>query len=222
MDAADAGSRRHAAGATRRCTGSVGQARAHHGRGRRHGAPQGCRCAMDRPADDRAWAAAELFATTGEPGYRAALTTDPTAAPGRASVAPLGTITLATADGVPPAIRDAACAAIVAAFDGFLAEELHVGYRIPYAAQKYDWGPMGRSSTVRCCSVWRRVSLAIRVIVPGSWTLRIISSGAIRSVSPSSREWDRNHCSTRIIASGRIRSHPTRPAPAWCPVGRSQ
>jgi hypothetical protein len=102
------------------------------------------------PADERTWAAAELFATTGEPGYRAPLTTGPTAAPGWASVAPLGTITLATADGVPPAIRDAARAAIVAAFDGFLAEELHVGYRIPYAAQKYDWGSNG---TILYCAM---------------------------------------------------------------------
>jgi endoglucanase len=90
--------------------------------------------------DERAWAAAELFATTGEPAYRASLPTGATGEPGWPSVAPLGTITLATANGVPAAIRDGARAAIVAAADGFRAETARTGYRIPYASQSYGWG----------------------------------------------------------------------------------
>ncbi|WP_076073136.1 glycoside hydrolase family 9 protein [Sphingomonas montana] len=90
--------------------------------------------------DERAWAAAELFATTGEAQYRAALPLGPVTTPGWADVAPLGTITLATAAGVPAAIRAAARARIVAAADGFLAETARSGYRIPYAATAYSWG----------------------------------------------------------------------------------
>ncbi|WP_306286574.1 glycoside hydrolase family 9 protein, partial [Sphingomonas sp. Ant20] len=90
--------------------------------------------------DERAWAAAELFATTGDAAYRAALPTGATGEPGWASVAPLGMITLATASGVPATIRDGARAAIVAAADGFLVETARTGYRIPYASQTYNWG----------------------------------------------------------------------------------
>lgn len=89
--------------------------------------------------DERAWAAAELFATTGDTAYRA-LPTGATGEPGWASVAPLGTITLATANGVPSAIRTAARASIIAAADQFLAEIPQSGYRIPYASQNYSWG----------------------------------------------------------------------------------
>ncbi len=85
-------------------------------------------------------AAAELFATTGDPVYRAALPTGATGEPGWPSVAPLGTITLATASGVPAATRDGARAAIVAAADRFLADTTRSGYRIPYASQTYSWG----------------------------------------------------------------------------------
>ncbi len=90
--------------------------------------------------DERAWAAAELFATTGVAAYRAALPTGAMGEPGWASVAPLGMITLATASGVPATIRANARAAIVAAADDFLAETARTGYRIPYASQTYNWG----------------------------------------------------------------------------------
>ena len=91
-------------------------------------------------ADERAWAAAELFATTGDAGYRAALPLGVAGVPGWADVATLGTITLAVADGVPAAIRTAARARIVTAADGFVGEVANSGYRIPYAGQRYDWG----------------------------------------------------------------------------------
>lgn len=91
-------------------------------------------------ADERAWAAAELFATTQDPIYRVALPTGAVREPGWSSTAALGTITLATADSVPAALRDAARAGIVAAADGFLAEEPRTGYAIPYASLRYGWG----------------------------------------------------------------------------------
>jgi endoglucanase len=90
--------------------------------------------------DERGWAAAELFAMTGDETYRAALPVGKLREPGWASVAALGTISLATADGVPATIRDAARAGIVAAADGYLAEETRAGYAIPYAALTYAWG----------------------------------------------------------------------------------
>jgi endoglucanase len=94
----------------------------------------------DDLADERAWAAAELFATTGDAAYRAALPSGATAEPGWSNVAPLGTITLATAAGIPAAIRDPARASITAAADRFLADGIQSAYRIPYASQTYSWG----------------------------------------------------------------------------------
>lgn len=94
----------------------------------------------DNLDDERAWAASELFATTGEAAFRTALPTGATGEPGWANVAPLGTISLATASGVPLAIRDAARASIIAAADGFLRETARSGYRIPDAAHDYSWG----------------------------------------------------------------------------------
>lgn len=91
-------------------------------------------------ADERAWAAAELFATTGEAGFRTALPWGQVTTPGWADVATLGQITLAVADGIPPAIRDTARASIIAAADGFLAEDARTGYRIPHASLNYAWG----------------------------------------------------------------------------------
>jgi endoglucanase len=90
--------------------------------------------------DERAWATAELFATTGDAAYGRALPTGAASEPNWGSVATLGTITLATADGVPAVIRDAARAAIVGVADGFLAEIPRTGYAIPFASQRYSWG----------------------------------------------------------------------------------
>jgi endoglucanase len=96
-------------------------------------------------SDELYWATAELWATTGEasygdtlrgmPAHRAALRE-----PNWGNVAALGTITLASAPGVPRAEAAGAQAALVAAADGFLAEEARSGYRIPYATLAYPWG----------------------------------------------------------------------------------
>lgn len=97
-------------------------------------------------SDERYWATAELYAATGMPELAEALRGMPlhaaplTAEPSWASVAALGTITLATAPGVMPSERAAARAKLVALADRFLAEEARSGYHIPYAATAFQWG----------------------------------------------------------------------------------
>lgn len=97
-------------------------------------------------SDEFHWAAAELFATTGAPAYgerlrRSPLFTTPVEGePSWPKVAALGTITLATAPGVPAEIAKSQRALIVAAADRFLAERDRSGYRIPYATTRYPWG----------------------------------------------------------------------------------
>ncbi|MBM6575985.1 glycoside hydrolase family 9 protein [Microvirga sp. SRT01] len=99
----------------------------------------------DDLADELYWATAELWATTGQARYGEALRRMPafTATvrePNWGSVAALGTITLATAAGVPQADAARARAMLVTAADQFLAEEARSGYRIPYATLAYPWG----------------------------------------------------------------------------------
>jgi len=97
-------------------------------------------------ADEFYWASAELFATTHDPLYadvlhRVHFFTDPVHEPGWGSTAALGTITLALTDGALSAPEQAAQRKlIVAAADGFLAEEARSGYRLPYASANYSWG----------------------------------------------------------------------------------
>ena len=92
-------------------------------------------------SDEFYWAAAELLATTGEAQYRAAVERsphfrEPLTQPGWASVAPLGTITLALLHSPD---RQRLRSAIAAAADRFLGEREQVGYAIPFAA-KWTWG----------------------------------------------------------------------------------
>lgn len=96
-------------------------------------------------SDELYWATAELWATTGEAVYGDALRampaqSAPVGEPNWGNVAALGTITLATAPGIPQADAARARAALVAAADGFLAETERSGYRIPYATLDYPWG----------------------------------------------------------------------------------
>lgn len=99
----------------------------------------------DDLSDERYWATAELWATTGDPRYGAALHRlpaygAPVREPSWGDVAALGTITLAGAATVPSAEAARARAMLVTAADGFLAEEARSGYRIPYATLAYPWG----------------------------------------------------------------------------------
>jgi len=100
-------------------------------------------------SDELYWATAELYATTHMPElagalHRMALHAAPLGdAPGWGSTSALGTITLATAAGIPAAERDAARAKLVALADRFLAEDARSGYHIPYASTRYQWGSNG-------------------------------------------------------------------------------
>ncbi|MBV9883961.1 MAG: glycoside hydrolase family 9 protein [Sphingomonadaceae bacterium] len=91
-------------------------------------------------SDEFYWAAAELYATTGEAAYAADLHASShfTAAvtePAWPRTATLGTITLALVPNrLAPAEIAGLRARIVATADAFLGEETQEGYRIPYAA----------------------------------------------------------------------------------------
>ena len=97
-------------------------------------------------ADEFFWAAAELYATTRAPTYLEQLRQSPlltaplTAEPSWPQVTALGTMTLASAAGVPTEIATAQRARLIAAADHFLAERDRSGYRIPYATDRYPWG----------------------------------------------------------------------------------
>jgi endoglucanase len=97
-------------------------------------------------ADEFYWATAELYVTTGRPAFADALRKmdafrAPLSEPSWANVAALGTISLATQpNGLTPTEIAAARARIVAAADGFLAEETKSGYRIPHASAAFSWG----------------------------------------------------------------------------------
>ncbi|MBW6527498.1 glycoside hydrolase family 9 protein [Sphingomonas sp. RHCKR7] len=96
-------------------------------------------------SDEFYWAAAELYATTGEPTFAAAVRGSPwhaapVQAPDWGHVGALGTITLATTAAVSASDAAPARRALIAAADGFLAEEARSGYRIPYATLDYPWG----------------------------------------------------------------------------------
>lgn len=94
--------------------------------------------------DERFWAAAELYATTGERRFEQAVTrarflTRPQPDLTWNSVDQAGLATLATMPAASPA-RTAARAAVLRLADGFLAERARSGYRLPFASPDYDWG----------------------------------------------------------------------------------
>jgi len=103
--------------------------------------------------DEAYWAAAELYATTGEAEYEKALRASPLflAAPaagarptgdlGWGSVGALGTITLALApNGLKPAEIAQTRANLVATADKYMSDDLNTGYALPYAPPGYGWG----------------------------------------------------------------------------------
>ena len=90
--------------------------------------------------DERAWARAELFATTGEKRFAPTAGDKAGNEPNWGDVASLGTMTLATAAGVPADVRNAARARVVAAAGRFVAEGARSGYRLPFASLRYPWG----------------------------------------------------------------------------------
>ncbi|GGB30033.1 endoglucanase [Sphingomonas metalli] len=100
-------------------------------------------------SDEFYWATAEMYAVAPSPALAATLHrmaggTGPLAGePSWGSVAALGTMTLATAAGVPAAERDAARQRLVALADRFLAEGERSGYHLPYGSDRYAWGSNG-------------------------------------------------------------------------------
>ena len=97
--------------------------------------------------DEFYWAAAELFATTGESQYRDAVTSSafhsgPADAFWWGGTATLGRITLATVPGVALPADDLARirGSLTTAADGYLATMAGQGYDVPIAADGYVWG----------------------------------------------------------------------------------
>ncbi len=93
-------------------------------------------------ADERFWAAAELYASGGDPQMLAALRTSPflsrpAGEPGWASVASLGLVTLALGD---TKLAARARRSIIAAADGWTAERARSGFAIPFASTDFVWG----------------------------------------------------------------------------------
>ncbi|MEU1670277.1 glycoside hydrolase family 9 protein [Streptomyces sparsogenes] len=107
-----------------------------------------------RVGDEFYWAAAELYATTGERRYRDAVTSSPfhTSADAFtplgfawADTAALGRITLATVpNGLAAADRARVRASVVSAADGYLAAMGRQGYAVPLPADGYVWGSNGQ------------------------------------------------------------------------------
>ncbi len=103
--------------------------------------------------DEAYWAAAELYATTGEAQYEKALRASPLFLAGPSagtrptgdiswgSVGALGTITLALApNGLKPAEIAQARANLVASAGKSLSDDMGQGYALPFASAGYPWG----------------------------------------------------------------------------------
>ncbi|MEF2277298.1 glycoside hydrolase family 9 protein [Deinococcus sp. YIM 134068] len=104
--------------------------------------------------DESYWAAAELYAATGEEGYLQALRSSPmflqafkgstTHTLAWREVTTAGTITLALVPGrLPTADVTQARNNLVAAADTYAAEVAERGYGLPYSSPRYDWGSNG-------------------------------------------------------------------------------
>ncbi|MCX2183882.1 glycoside hydrolase family 9 protein [Streptomyces sp. SKN60] len=106
-----------------------------------------------RVTDEFYWAAAELYATTGESAYRDAVTSSPwhTSSDafsaygfGWADTAALGRLTLATVpNGLPATDVARVRASVTSAADGHLSRMAAQGYAVPTPADGYFWGSNG-------------------------------------------------------------------------------
>ncbi|KTF67385.1 glycoside hydrolase family 9 protein [Sphingomonas sp. HT-1] len=100
-------------------------------------------------SDEFYWAAAELYATTGEAPFHQAVAASPhfgetVRAPGWNATAPLGTITLATVKtGLTAAELQRVRQAVIAGADRILAQRRENGYALAYRAVGYPWGSNG-------------------------------------------------------------------------------
>ena len=96
----------------------------------------------DDSSDERLWAAAELFVTTREPAFAAAIAAEPMLDHPRdlawANTEAAAAVTLAYGPDGPARTR--ARAALIHMADGFLAERARSGYALPDAGMVYGWG----------------------------------------------------------------------------------
>ena len=96
--------------------------------------------------DERFWAAAQLFVTTGDPALGAIVAGSPLMRnedfdPGWGSTGLAGLLTLATVPNrLPPAQVAAVRTQVVASADRLLTERSRSGYRLPFAGDRYGWG----------------------------------------------------------------------------------
>ncbi|WP_049974137.1 glycoside hydrolase family 9 protein [Azospirillum sp. B4] len=101
--------------------------------------------------DEVYWAAAELYATTGDAAYLAVLRASPyftgaqdTGDMSWGSVATAGALTLALVpDRLEAADRDRVRARLIALADTYVADGGRTGYHLPYAPAAYPWGSNG-------------------------------------------------------------------------------
>lgn len=99
-----------------------------------------------RIADERFWAAAQLFVTTGDAAYRQAVTDSPFLSDDHVdlswgSTALAGVLTLATVPNALPATDLAAVRKhVVTLADRLMTERVNSGYRLPFAGANYGWG----------------------------------------------------------------------------------
>ena len=109
----------------------------------------------DDVSDERFWAAAELFVTTGEDGYRAFLEQSPyhskitlasvdvgTTISWQGTDA-LGMMSLVLGKKVPPALKESCRRLLVGAAETYLRAAAAAGYGQPFAGAKYVWGSNG-------------------------------------------------------------------------------
>ena len=97
-------------------------------------------------ADERVWAAAQLFVTTGDAAFGEVAAQSPLLRTAGVdlnwgSTALAGLLTLATVPNrLPPAQLAVIRARVVALADSILAERERSGYRLPVAGDRYEWG----------------------------------------------------------------------------------
>lgn len=112
--------------------------------------------------DERFWAAAELYATTRDPRYLAALQSapflrQPALEPGWPSVSALGLVTLALSD---TPLRDEARGQIIAAADAWTGERDRTGFAVPFAGTRFVWGSnsglLNRAMLIALAHDWTR------------------------------------------------------------------
>nr|WP_245196694.1 glycoside hydrolase family 9 protein [Sphingomonas jejuensis] len=159
-------------------------------------------------SDERFWAAAELFATTGDARFAAVVRQSPfwrqpiAAEPGWASVAPLGLISIAVAG--PDSDAATARTMLVDAARRWAAEAPTSAVGIPYAGTRYQWGSnsnlLNRAMILAMAAGWtgdqalERPAIAVMDYLLGANPLGmsyVTGYGVRRMENPHHRFWAR-------------------------------